>query len=538
LKTVDAIAEVLRREQTEYLFCFPTTPLIEACASVGIRPIITRMERTLVNMADGYTRVHRGLRNGVCATQYGPGIENAFPGVAQAYADGVPLLMLPLAVEAKQLNVAPAFSAPLNYRGVTKWVDTVLAPSSAPPMLRRAFHYLRTGRPAPVMLEVPTDVAVAEFPGTVDYQPVRRRRSMADPADVGDAAEALLAARMPLIVAGQGVLYAGATQELVRLAELTGAGVATTILGKSAFPENHTLALGVMAGSSTPMATHYRREADLVFAVGASLSAGLMMAPIPPGKVLIQATVDERDLEKAYALDHALVGDAKLVLGQLIARIEQQRGEGTAPALAANAAEIGRLREQWLAQMRPQLTSDEAPINPYRVIGDLMRLAEPSRMIVTHDSGQPRGEMAPTYVATVPHSYLGWGNSTQLGYGFGLALGAKLAAPDKLVVNFMGDAAFGMVGMDYETAVRAKIPILTLLINNFIMGGHPGVMPIATERYDASALGGDYAAVARALGGYSERIEAPAEILPGMERALRAITAGQPALLEIITRPL
>jgi len=538
VKTVDAIAEVLCREQVEYLFCFPTTPLIEACASAGIRPIVTRMERTLVNMADGYTRVHRGLRNGVCATQYGPGIENAFPGVAQAYADGVPLLMLPLAVEVKQLNVPPAFSAPLNYRGVTKWVDTVLTPDSAPPMLRRAFHYLRSGRPAPVLLEIPTDVASAEFPGTIDYRPIRRRRSMADPDDVAAATEALLAARMPLIVAGQGVLYAGATEELVRLAELTGAGVATTILGKSAFPEHHPLALGILAGSSTDMAAHFRRESDLVFAVGASLSAGLMLAPIPPGKVLIQSTVDERDLEKSYALDHALIGDAKLVLQQLVARIEQRQTSRPAPALAAAKAEIGRLREQWLAKMRPHFTSDEVPINPYRVIADLMRVTDPDRTIVTHDSGQPRGEMAPTYQATVPHGYLGWGNSTQLGYGFGLALGAKLAAPEKLVVNFMGDAAFGMVGMDYETAVRAKIPILTLLINNSIMGGHPGVMPVATERYGASSLGGDYAGVARALGGYSERIEAPADILPGMERALRAIASGQPALLEIITRPL
>ena len=537
MKTVDAIAEILRREQVEYLFCFPTTPVIEACASVGIRPIVTRVERTLVNMADGYTRVHRGLRNGVCATQYGPGIENAFAGFAQAYADGVPILGLPLAVETRQLNVPPAFSAPLNYRGITKWVDTILAPDRVPEMLRRAFHYLRSGRPAPVILEIPTDVATANFAGPLEYRRVRRRRSMGDPEDVAQAAQAILAARTPLIVAGQGVLYAGATEELVRFAELVGAGVATTILGKSAFPENHPLSLGVMASASTDVAAHYRRAADLVFAIGASLSAGLMVSPLPPGKVLIQSTLDERDLEKSYALDHAIVGDAQLVLRQLIGEVEA-RTEGRRVGMAATAAEIARLREQWLAKMRPRLTSDEVPIDPYRVIGDLMRVVDPDHTIVTHDSGQPRGELAPTYQATVPHGYLGWGNSTQLGYGYGLALGAKLAAPEKLVVNFMGDAAFGMVGMDFETAVREKIPVLTLLINNAMMGGHPRVMPIATERYGASYLSGDYAAVARALGGYSERVEAPGAIIPAMERAKQAVAAGRPALLEIITRPL
>jgi acetolactate synthase-1/2/3 large subunit len=540
VKVVDAVAEILRREGTEYLFCFPTTPLIEACAVAGIRPIVTRVERTLVNMADGYTRVHGGLRNGVCATQYGPGIENAFAGVAQAYADGTPLLMLPLAVERRLLNVPPAFSAPLNYRGVTKWVDTVGSPERVPDLLRRAFHYLRTGRPAPVMLEIPADVAMMDFEGAVEHRPVPRRRSMGDPADVAAAAGAILAAKRPLFVAGQGVLYAGATEELVRLAELTGAAVATTILGKSAFPEDHPLSAGVMAGGGTTVAAHYRTASDLVFAVGASLSAGLVMSPIPAGKVLIQSTIDERDLEKMYPLDHAILGDAKLVLQQLVAEVERRQGGGdgggSGPTLAATAQEIARLREVWLRRLGPDLDADEVPINPYRVIRDLMRTIDPRSAIVTHDSGHPRGQLVRAWIAPEPHGYIGWGNSTQLGYGLGLAMGAKLAAPHKTVVNFMGDAAFGMAGMDFETAARAKIPILTVVVNNSLMGGHPRAMPVATERYGAAYLSGDYAGVARALGGYAERVETPDEIVPAITRAQKAMAAQQPALLEFITR--
>jgi thiamine pyrophosphate-dependent acetolactate synthase large subunit-like protein len=513
------------------------------------------VERTLVNMADGYTRVNRGLRNGVCATQYGPGIENAFAGVAQAHADGTPILLLPLGVESRLLNVPPAFSGPLNYRGITKWADTVLAPERAPHLLRRAFHLLRSGRPGPVLLEIPQDVAVAPFPGpsrageggdgdpvaaALDYRPVPRRRSMGDPADVAAAAAALRGARRPLIVAGNGVLYAGATPELIRLAEATGAAVATTILGKSAFPEDHPLAVGVMAGAASDAAVHFRREADVVFAVGASLSSGLMLAPLPPGKVLIQSTVDERDLEKTYPLDHAILGDAGLVLRQVADEVQRAAGTPGAaapPALAATREEIGRLRAAWAARWAPQLASDEVPLSPYRVIGDLMRAVDPATAIVTHDSGQPRGELAPTYRATLPHSYLGWGNSTQLGYGLGLLMGAKLAAPQKLAVAFMGDAAFGMVGMDFETAVRARIPVLALVVNNSLMGGHPRVMPVATERYGASSLSGDYTGVARALGGYAERVAAPADVLPAIERGRKAVEDGQPALLEFVVRP-
>jgi thiamine pyrophosphate-dependent acetolactate synthase large subunit-like protein len=244
MKTVDALAEILRREGVDFLFCFPTTPIIEACARAGIRPVITRMERTLVNMADGYTRVNNGLRNGVCAVQYGPGIENAFPGVAQAYADGVPVLVLPLAVESHQLRVPPNFSAPENYRGITKWVDTINRPDRLPEMLRRAFKYLRTGRPGPVVLEIPIGVATAELTTTpLDYAPVRRHRTMGDPADVARAAEAIVAAQQPLLIAGHGVLYAGASAVLVELAELVDAAVGTTILGKSAFPEDHPIGI-------------------------------------------------------------------------------------------------------------------------------------------------------------------------------------------------------------------------------------------------------------------------------------------------------
>jgi thiamine pyrophosphate-dependent acetolactate synthase large subunit-like protein len=144
--------------------------------------------------------------------------------------------------------------------------------------------------------------------------------------------------------------------------------------------------------------------------------------------------------------------------------------------------------------------------------------------------------MLPFYEAITPRSYIGWGKSTQLGYGLGLTMGAKLAAPEKLALNVMGDAAFGMSGMDFETAVREHIPILTIVLNNSALGGYENHMPVATERYGTKFLSGDYAKVAEGLGGYSEKVENPADIISAIHRCQKVLEAGKPALLEIITR--
>jgi thiamine pyrophosphate-dependent acetolactate synthase large subunit-like protein len=198
--------------------------------------------------------------------------------------------------------------------------------------------------------------------------------------------------------------------------------------------------------------------------------------------------------------------------------------------------EIKTVKANWLSEWMPKLTSDEIPINPYRVIWDLMDAVDRTQTIATHDSGNPRDQMLPFYEAITPRSYIGWGKSTQLGYGLGLTMGAKLAAPEKLALNVMGDAAFGMSGMDFETAVREHIPILTIVLNNSALGGYENHMPVATERYGTKFLSGDYAKVAEGLGGYSEKVESPADIIPAIHRCQEVLEAGKPALLEIITR--
>ena len=531
----DVIAQVLQAEGTEYLFCFPDNQLINACAAIGIRPVMSRTERTTVNMADGYTRMLNGRRNGVVVTQAGPGIENAFGGIAHAYADSVPILVLPGGTARGRAGSDPDFSAPVHYAGVTKWASQINRPDRAAEFLRRAHTFLRTGRGAPVLLEVPGDVAMEELEDdAIDYRPVRPHRSAGDPDDVRAAATALLGAERPVIFAGQGVLWAEASDELVELSELLDAPVATTNSGKSAFPENHALALGAAGNTITKQARHFLNDADLVFGIGASFTTNLASAGIGDGKVMIQSTVDARDLNKEHDLDHAIIGDAKLVLAQMIAEVQRQAGDDARRG-GGRADEVKRIRDEWLEEWMPLLTSDEQPINPYRVIWDLMHTVDRTKAVVTHDSGHPRDQLVPFWESIVPRGYLGWGNSTQLGYSLGLVMGAKLAAPDRMLINFMGDAAIGMAGMDIETAVRLEIPVLTIVLNNQVLSGYPARYQAAVEQFRFTELYGDYAAVAEALGAYGERVSDPAEIVAAIGRAEAEMAKGRPALLEFMT---
>jgi acetolactate synthase-1/2/3 large subunit len=190
---------------------------------------------------------------------------------------------------------------------------------------------------------------------------------------------------------------------------------------------------------------------------------------------------------------------------------------------------------RWLAEWLPLLESDDTPLSPYRVLWELQRTVDVANTIITHDAGSPRDQLTPFWKSVTPLSYLGWGKSTQLGYGLGLAMGAKLACPDKLCINVWGDAAIGFTGMDFETAARERLPILSILLNNSAMAIELPVMPIATERYRSTDISGDYAAFARALGGYGERVTTPDQIAPAIRRGIAAIEAGQPALIEFIT---
>ena len=266
-------------------------------------------------------------------------------------------------------------------------------------------------------------------------------------------------------------------------------------------------------------------DADVIFGIGCSFTETTFGIAIPKGKTIIHATLDPAHLNKDVEAKIGLVGDAGLVLDALIDEIGKTiKSDRDATAVAA---EIAASHEEWMAQWRPKLTSNDAPLNPYRVIWDLQHTVESRNTIITHDAGSPRDQLSPFWESIKPLSYIGWGKTTQLGYGLGLAMGAKLAKPDKLCINVWGDAAIGFTGMDFETAVRERIPILSILLNNFSMAIELKVMPVSTEKYRSTDISGNYAAMARAFGGYGERVTQPDEIIPAIQRGIAQDQGGR-----------
>ncbi|HEX4657236.1 MAG TPA: thiamine pyrophosphate-requiring protein [Streptosporangiaceae bacterium] len=540
MKGSQAVAEVLRREGVDTVFCFPANKMIDTAAALGIRPVVGRQERSVINMADAYSRACNGERIGVAMVQHGPGAEHAFGGIAQAYADSVPLLLLPNGNTRRELGLRTTFDAVEAYRPITKWTSRFSTPQTVPEQMRRAFALMRSGRPGPVVLELPLDVAEEEFDDALfAYSPPGRYRSAADPRDVERAVGLLLDARRPLIRAGHGVLWSGATSALVEFAELINAPVATTYVGKSAFPEDHPLSIGSGGTAVSPGIRAFVPDADVILSLGASLLTTLGSFQLPPGKTIIQATNDPDDLAQQYPIACGLAGDARLVLQQLTEELRTQLKSRT-PASAGRdtRAEVAAVNARTAAEWNPRFSSGEVPISPLRVIGDLMAALDPARTVITHDSGYPRDHLAPHYVSTRPRGYLGWGNSTPLGSSLGLALGAKVAAPDKLSVCLLGDAAFGQCGLELETAVRNKIPVLCVLVNNSEMTGYGDHQRIAEERFGLKTLSGRYAEIGSALGAESWRITDPEEVAGTLEKGIARVEAGAVVLLEFITAPL
>jgi acetolactate synthase-1/2/3 large subunit len=418
---------------------------------------------------------------------------------------------------------------------VTKSIEQVTSADAAVDALRRAFTQVKNGRPRPALVEIPTDVFGEETAEPVDYTPAPRVRSGPDPRDVEEAARLLVEASRPVIYAGQGVHYAKAWPQLRELAELLEAPVTTSLQGKSAFPEDHPLSLG-SGGRAVPRTVYqFLQDADLIFGIGCSFTTTSYGIAMPKGKRIIHATLDPADLNSYVVASHALVGDAGLTLAMLVEAVRERIGKPRGRADAV-AAEIRAMREEWFQGWLPKLTSEETPLSPYRVLWDLLQTVDVDGTIITHDAGGPRDQLSPFWQCRKPLTYIGWGKTTQLGYGLGLAMGAKLAHPEKLCINVWGDAAIGFTGMDFETAVRERIPILSILLNNFSMAIELPVMPVSTEKYRSTDISGDYAAMARAFGGHGERVTSPAEIVPAIKRGIEATRNGQAALVVFITQ--
>src|SRR5436853_4622719 len=340
IKAVNGFARTLKSEGVPWVSCYPTSPVNNALGEQGVPILMMGEERFAVA---GFSRVTCGKQIGVCTVMAGlnaAGIQMAYGAVAQAWEDSSPLLVIAEgrgagATRHTHYDIGQAF------KSVTKWVGEIGRADQVPDYVRRAFTHLRSGRPGPVLLLLPRDLGEydeAEHP----YTPVKGWRSGPDPDDVKTAVRTLLGAKDPLLYVGEGVLYADATSELLKFAELAQVPVLTTLKGKSAFPENHPLSVGCRGS----LAEHFLRKANVLFSIGSSLFPNRFSHAVPDAdkKTIVQCTIDTLDLNRSYETRHAVVGDAKLTLAALSEELSRR---GAPKKNTALADEIRAARQEF-----------------------------------------------------------------------------------------------------------------------------------------------------------------------------------------------
>ena len=550
MRAADAIIHALEKEGVEYIAGFqggglnPLWPSLRE--SKTIKVFAARNERLGVEIADGYARATGKV--GVAMTGTGPGATNTLTGIAGAFADNIPVLLLMGQVPLSQLGkqVQQEVSADI-FDTLVKWRGTMAKVEDIPSIMRRAFTALRSGSPGPVVLEMPNDVLMTEVPdGSLEYEPVGPGHRAAPDADaVAKAADLLVNAKMPVLNLGGGVLSAEAWDEAKELAELLSMPVATTLVAKGVFPENHPLSMGMGCYPRRRYASgasmHMNRKADVVLAVGNSyrLPNGTDGRPIPEGVSLIHVNADEADLNKQYQAAVPILADAKLALSAILAAVKERVGPGKGGLKEEVVSEIKQAKDKQAAEWADIVNDTSAPTTGYRVVHELAKIIDPDKTIALHDAGGSRGYMSPFWQATKPRSYVGMGGMAAMGWSLGGAIGAKLGRPDDLVVHLLGDASFGMVGMELETAVRMGISTLTILVNNEGTGGGLlGMNGPTGPPPDMAKLTGNWSKVAEGLGAWSERVEDPLDVGPALQRAITATENGQAALLEIMIKPM
>jgi acetolactate synthase-1/2/3 large subunit len=530
------IARILKQEGVEWVSTFPVCRVNNALGREGVPMVMMRDDRYAVAVADAFSRVTAGNRIGVCTFQGGvnaAGMQYAYAGMAQAFEDGSPVLCITDGVPIGSSGNSQ-FDVASSMKTVSKWFGYVDQPDRVPEFMRRAFTMLRSGRPGPVILAIPNPTGT--YDETADpYYPVKGWKAAPDPTDVSLAVDLLLKAENPLVYAGEGVIYAGAAQELLAFAEAANTPVVTTLKAKGAFPENHPLFVGVRGDQ----VTNYLNKSDLILAVGSSLSPGRFSHALPnaAGKTIIHCNVDELHVNKVYSTAQAVIGDAKFTL-QALANEVSNRGGGPRRPTEDVALEVKGERDAAMAQYREAMASNDQPINPYRVYAGLMEALDPQNSFVTHESGNTRDQLSTVYDTLVPRGFLGWGNVSTLGFSWAAAIAAKLADPDRPSVAVTGEAGLGYMLGNLEVALRQKLGVTVVHVSNGGFAGYgPGFWGPGHDPFTHSVLGYDDVDMSKVigeLGFHTERVREPDEVVPALRRALAANESQQPAYIEFI----
>jgi len=547
------IAECLKQEGVTRVFgqCGHTNyALIDACHRLGIEYVSFRHEQQAVHAADAYFRVSHKLA--VINVHLSPGLTNALTGVATAAADCTPMVVIagntPSYHHAKEPHQGIRFHADASqgdiYRPICKRVWRVDDPALLPDVMPRALNVSQTGRPGAVLLDVPMDV----FSAQVNAEPVTiaRRpgygRCVGPDDGIAEAAHLLSTATRPVIFAGNGVTLSDASDELKELAELGGIPVATTLMAKGVFPEDHALALGMTGIWGTRSANETTREADVIVAIGTGFAEADCSSwdpkftfAIPPSR-LIQIDIDPQEIGKIYPVEVGIVGDAKATLRDLVRHLRAMKPQKS----ESRAALIAKRKREWAEELKESQRDAGKPIHPARLLNELAKAAPANAIFVT-DVGWNKNGAGQQLVATQPRTFLTSGGMATMGFAPAAAIGAKLAAPERTVFGLVGDGGLMSVVGALTTAVELNVPVVWVLFNNFCFSTIRSVgsayfgNTYGTEftRPDGTPYNPDFVMMAKSFGIASTLVEEPDD-LPGAIRA--AVAANTPFLLEVRTR--
>ncbi len=549
------MAECLRQEGVTKVFgqCGHTNyGLIDACRKLGIDYVSFRHEQMAAHAADAYFRVTHKLA--VLNVHISPGMTNALTGVVTAAADCTPMVVIagntPSYHHAREPHQGIRFHADASqgdiYRPVCKRVWRVDDAKYLRDVMPRALNVAQTGRPGAVFLDIPMDVFAAHIDPPL-HATTRRRpadgRTAAAAGSVRAAADMLAAAGAPALFAGNGAVISEAAEELRILAELLGAPVATTLMGKGIIPENHRLACGMTGIWGTRVANDAMREADVVLAIGTAFGEADCSSwrpeytfAIPPTR-LIQIDLEPQEIGKIYPVEIGLVGDARTVLRQLI---EQLTASPIAADVPARAARLATSREQWQAELVDSQSDANLPIHPARLLKEIARAAPDDAIYVT-DVGWNKNGAGQQLAVQRPQSFITSGGLATMGFSPAAAIGAKIGRPDRLVIGLVGDGGFTSVCASLATAVELGIPVVWILFNNFCFSTIKTVgVTYFNNSYgtefttpDGKPYNPDFPLLARAFGVDAARVDRPEDLPAALSTAFRA---NVPYLLEVRTR--
>lgn len=544
MKVSEAVGHALVAEGIELAAGLGGTHIFKIIDEIAshreINLMYARQERVALDICDGFARASG--KPAVCFTDSGPAVANVMGGLVNSWSDSSPVLLIAGHVDRAEVMKGGTKEIPFLelFRPVSKWAELINDPSQVSEIMRRAFMQLRTGRPGPVVIGMPHDVSQLEI-GDFHYTAVSsqpRVRSGADPASVAEAVQLLAKAKAPYVYAGAGILQSEASGELVALAELLTLPVATTLNGKSAFPERHPLSLG-MGGytrgfyGSLP-AAKIADAADVILTIGCGFKQHAVWGRPKHSVKHIQIDIDPGEIHRDHIADLALLGDAKVVLGQMAAAAQEQVAKSRLKPVTARLEAVAKLKAEWTEVSAPLLNSNEEPVNPFRVTKEIMACTDPDKTIVLHDAGTVRGTTSQHYLASKPRSFLGFGGQSSMGWSVGAALGAKKARPDHLVVAVVGEEALNETAMDIETSIRNDAPVLYVVKNN---RRRREDIDEKEARFIHARFhsGPDICALAKALGANARRIEKPGDVGPGLKAAIAEVKAGKTTVVEILT---